>query len=91
MGAGATSRLRTVLNEERGNNDMQLKNVTTATVLALAVLVPPATALAGYEGAIAFSQRTGVSGWSTMTTSISSFSTISLSCPAFRAKIPLAN
>lgn len=31
---------------------------------ALGTLVLPAAALAGYEGAIAFSQTTGASGWS---------------------------
>ena len=43
---------------------MQFRNVTIAAGLALATLLLPATASAGYEGAIAFSQTTGASGWS---------------------------
>ena len=42
---------------------MQFRTVTAAA-LTLGVLLVPALASAGYEGAIAFSQRTGASGWS---------------------------
>ena len=41
---------------------MKLKAVT-ATIIALGTLIMPAGAAAGYEGAIAFSQRTGANGW----------------------------
>ena len=42
---------------------MQFRTVTAAA-FALSVLLIPAASLAGYEGAIAFSQSTGASGWS---------------------------
>jgi hypothetical protein len=43
---------------------MKLGSLTIAASLFLTSLGLPAAALAGYEGAIAFSQTTGASGWS---------------------------
>jgi len=43
---------------------MQFRNLTIAASLAFTAFILPAAAMAGYEGAIAFSQRTGASGWS---------------------------
>lgn len=43
---------------------MKFSNLTIAASLALSALLMPAAASAGYEGAIAFSQTTGASGWS---------------------------
>lgn len=43
---------------------MNFAKATFAASLALTALLAPAAAFAGYEGAIAFSQRTGASGWS---------------------------
>jgi serine/threonine-protein kinase len=43
---------------------MKILTITTAIALAFAGLALPVAANAGYEGAIAFSQSTGASGWS---------------------------
>ena len=43
---------------------MKFRNATIAASLAITAFILPAAAMAGYEGAIAFSQRTGASGWS---------------------------
>lgn len=43
---------------------MKIRSMTIAASLAFTIFVLPAAALAGYEGAIAFSQTTGASGWS---------------------------
>jgi hypothetical protein len=43
---------------------MKFGTVTIAASLAITAFILPAAAMAGYEGAIAFSQRTGASGWS---------------------------
>jgi len=51
----------------------------TAAAFALSVLLIPAAALAGYEGAIAFSQSTGASGWSKNHNSKNSASNAALS------------
>lgn len=43
---------------------LNIRNAVVAAVVAVAGLSAPASAFAGYYGAIAFSQSTGASGWS---------------------------
>lgn len=48
----------------KGKDMINFRKVAVTTVVAAAGLIAPASAFAGYYGAIAFSQSTGASGWS---------------------------